>query len=252
MAKIHRATVTEADLSYVGSITIDQDLLDASGIQAFQYVNITNVSNGVFWQTYVMAGESGKGDICLNGPPARHFQRGDKVIILAEAWLEPAELKDFAPVVVFVDDYNHIAKLSMRPAILEDKGFVDQLLYQTMHRYVESTWPNDPDAHRQYYERNGFEPSNTRILQIADHAIGRLSTTRREDCIFIDELQLLPDFQSLGFGARVIETVLEEARNAELPVKLTVLTVNPACKLYLRMGFTVTSEIDHRFNMEHK
>ena len=110
VAKIHRATVTEADLNYVGSITIDQDLLDASGMRPFQYVNITNVANGVFWQTYVMPGERGNGDICLNGPPARHFQPGDKVIILAEAWIEPKELPDLDPVVVFVDDKNKVTE----------------------------------------------------------------------------------------------------------------------------------------------
>jgi aspartate 1-decarboxylase len=104
IAKIHRATVTEADLNYVGSITIDEALLEQSGIRPYQYVNITNLSNGVFWQTYVMAGERGRGDICLNGPPARHFQRGDKVIILAEGYFEPAELDGFEPVVVIVED----------------------------------------------------------------------------------------------------------------------------------------------------
>lgn len=104
IAKIHRATVTEADLNYVGSITIDPELLDLSGIRPFQYVNITNVSNGVFWQTYVMAGERGQGQICLNGPPARHFQRGDKIIILAEAWVTPEEFDALDPVVVIVED----------------------------------------------------------------------------------------------------------------------------------------------------
>ena len=110
MAKIHRATVTEADLNYVGSITIDEALLEASGIKPFQYVNITNVANGVFWQTYVRPGKRGKGDICLNGPPARHFQPGDKIIVLAEAWLEPSQMKDLNPVIVFVDDKNKLRK----------------------------------------------------------------------------------------------------------------------------------------------
>ncbi len=104
MAKIHRATVTEADLNYVGSITIDAALLEQSGIRPYQYVNITNVSNGVFWQTYVLPGKRGRGDICLNGPPARHFQKGDKVIILAEGYVEPAELDGFEPRVVIVED----------------------------------------------------------------------------------------------------------------------------------------------------
>ena len=115
MAKIHRATVTQADLNYVGSITIDQRLLDASGIKPFQYVNITNVSNGVFWQTYAMSGKPG--EICLNGPPARHFQPGDKVIILAEAYVEPSELATLDPVVVFVDDRNEITEVKKHQAI---------------------------------------------------------------------------------------------------------------------------------------
>jgi len=111
MAKIHRATVTQADLNYVGSITIDQDILDAAGMQPFQYVNITNVSNAVFWRTYIMAGKRGKGDICLNGPPARLFQPGDKIIVLAEVWLEPEKLKDLDPVVVFVDNKNKVTSV---------------------------------------------------------------------------------------------------------------------------------------------
>jgi L-aspartate-alpha-decarboxylase len=82
-AETHRATVTEADLSYVGSITVDAALLEASGIKPFQYVNITKLANGAFWQTYVTPGKRGKGDICLNGPPARHFQPGDEIIIPA-------------------------------------------------------------------------------------------------------------------------------------------------------------------------
>lgn len=111
MAKIHRATVTEADLNYVGSITVDEVLLEASGIRAFQYVNITNLSNGVFWQTYATPGARGSGEVCLNGPPARHFQPGDKIIVLAEAWIDPKEVKELDPVVVFVDDHNRITEI---------------------------------------------------------------------------------------------------------------------------------------------
>jgi aspartate 1-decarboxylase len=111
VAKIHRATVTEADLNYVGSITIDEALLEACGIVPFQYVNITNLANAAFWQTYVMPGKRGKGDICLNGPPARHFQPGDKIIIFAEAWLEPSEMRNLNPVIVFVDDQNRITEV---------------------------------------------------------------------------------------------------------------------------------------------
>lgn len=108
-AKIHRATVTEADLNYVGSITIDAELMEKSGIKHFQYVNITNTSNGVFWQTYAVPGDSG--EICLNGPPARHFHPGDKIIILAEALIDPKELDQIDPIVVFVDDKNKITEV---------------------------------------------------------------------------------------------------------------------------------------------
>lgn len=117
MAKIHRATVTEADLNYVGSITIDEALLEASGMKPFQYVNITNLRNGIYWQTYIIAGPRGEGGICLNGPPAHHFQPGDKIIILAEAWIEPSELKTLEPVVVFVDGKNKITEVKKHTVI---------------------------------------------------------------------------------------------------------------------------------------
>jgi aspartate 1-decarboxylase len=104
-------TVTQADLNYIGSITIDEDLLDASGIRQYQYVNITNLSNGAFWRTYVMTGPRGQGDICLNGPPARHFHPMDKIIVLAEAWIAPEELSSLDPVVVFVDDSNKVTEV---------------------------------------------------------------------------------------------------------------------------------------------
>jgi aspartate 1-decarboxylase len=103
-AKIHRATVTKADLNYVGSVTIDEALLEESGIKQYQMVNINNLSNGVSWQTYVMRGEKGSGVICLNGPPARHFQPGDKVIIMGEAYIEPSAIETLDLVVVIVED----------------------------------------------------------------------------------------------------------------------------------------------------
>jgi len=108
MAKIHRATVTDANLNYVGSITIDGKILEASGMRPYQMVIINNLSNGLSWQTYILEGKKGKGEIILNGPPARLFQRGDKVIILAEAYLEPEEAKNLIPVVVFVNEKNKV------------------------------------------------------------------------------------------------------------------------------------------------
>jgi aspartate 1-decarboxylase len=80
-------------------------------------VNINNLSNGTFWQTYVIAGKRGQGTICLNGPPARHFQPGDKVIIIGEAYIDPAELRDLNPLVVFVDDKNKITKVEKHNAL---------------------------------------------------------------------------------------------------------------------------------------
>ena len=122
ISKIHRATVTQAELNYVGSITIDEDLIEAAGMKPFQYVNITNVSNGIFWQTYIMPGKRGNGDVCLNGPPARHFQPGDKIIILAEALIEPKELPDLDPVVVFVDEKNKVADVKRHKQIAPGGG----------------------------------------------------------------------------------------------------------------------------------
>ncbi len=118
MAKLHRATVTGADLNYVGSITIDEALLEAAGLVPGQMVQITNVSNAVLWRTYILTGERGKGQIVLNGPPARLFQKGDKVVILGEAWVDAEEaVKMGGPTVVFVDDQNQITevKKSWRP-----------------------------------------------------------------------------------------------------------------------------------------
>jgi len=108
-AKIHRASVTEADLHYVGSITIGKEMLDAAGILPGQMLTINNVSNGVTWRTYAVPGKPG--EICLNGPPARHFLVNDKVIILAEAQVEHEEGKNFMPTVVFVDDKNNITEV---------------------------------------------------------------------------------------------------------------------------------------------
>lgn len=111
IAKLHRVTVTDADLNYVGSITIDELLLEAAGLLPGQMVQITNVSNAVLWRTYILKGEKGKGHIILNGPPARLFQRGDKVVILGEAWVTAEEAKKMSPTVVFVDDANHITEV---------------------------------------------------------------------------------------------------------------------------------------------
>ncbi len=116
LAKLHRATVTGADLNYVGSITIGKEMLEAAGLLPGQMVQITNVSNAALWRTYILEGE--KGQIVLNGPPARLFQKGDKVIVIGEAWVEAAEAAKMTPTVVFFDDNNEITevKKGWRPA----------------------------------------------------------------------------------------------------------------------------------------
>lgn len=109
-SKIHRATVTDANLNYVGSITIDETLLKAANIKEWQKVEILDVNNGERFQTYVIKGAPNSGQICLNGAAARKVQPGDKVIIVTYAQFEENELKDFSPTIVFVDENNKIVK----------------------------------------------------------------------------------------------------------------------------------------------
>ncbi len=108
--KIHRATVTQAELDYVGSITVDEELLEASGINEYELVQVVNINNGSRFETYTIAGEKGSGLICLNGAAARQAQTGDKIIIMAYAMMTEEEIKKYPPSIVFVDDENKIVK----------------------------------------------------------------------------------------------------------------------------------------------
>lgn len=103
-SKIHRVTVTGADLNYVGSITLDADLMDAAGIIENEKVQVVNLNNGERLDTYVITGERGSGEVCLNGPAARKVQKGDIVIIIAYASFDVEEAKSFQPTVVFPDE----------------------------------------------------------------------------------------------------------------------------------------------------
>lgn len=109
-AKIHRATVTQADLNYVGSVTIDTNLLRESGILEYEKVQIVDINNGNRFETYTIAGEEGSGIICLNGAAAKCVEVGDKVIIMAYANMQPQEAATHRPTVLFVDDDNHIVR----------------------------------------------------------------------------------------------------------------------------------------------
>ena len=106
-SKIHRVSVTEANLNYIGSITIDEDLVEAAGLYEHEKVTIVNINNGERIDTYVIRGERGSGKICLNGAAARKFEVGDLVIIMAYAQMTPEEASTFKPKVVFPDSITN-------------------------------------------------------------------------------------------------------------------------------------------------
>ncbi len=110
-SKIHRATVSDANLNYVGSITIDKELMLAAKLRVGQKVEIVNINNGERFSTYVIEGLAGKRDICLNGAAARKAHVGDKIIIIAYASLSEEEIETFKPAVVLVDENNNIAEI---------------------------------------------------------------------------------------------------------------------------------------------
>ena len=111
-AKIHRALVTQAELDYVGSITVDMDLLEQAGILEYEKVQIVDVNNGSRFETYTIAGERGSGVMCLNGAAARMVQTGDKIILMAYAQVTPEEASELRPTVLFVDEKNKVTKVT--------------------------------------------------------------------------------------------------------------------------------------------
>jgi aspartate 1-decarboxylase len=115
--KIHRATVTQANLNYVGSITIDQDLLESANIYPYEKVQVVNLSNGSRLETYTISGARGSGVICLNGAAARLTAEGDKVIIISYAQYTEEEIRSLTPEIVFVDDDNKITEVKHVPLI---------------------------------------------------------------------------------------------------------------------------------------
>ena len=110
--KIHRATVVQAELDYVGSITIDEELLEAAGILEYEKVQVVDINNGQRFETYTIAGQRGSGMICLNGAAARCVKKGDKIIIMCYALMSVEEIKENPPKVVFVDDNNKVNRVS--------------------------------------------------------------------------------------------------------------------------------------------
>ena len=109
-SKIHRVKVTDADLDYIGSITLDEDLMSAAGIITGERVYIVNVNNGERFDTYTICGGSGTGNVILNGPAARRVQKGDVIIIIAYAQMTPEEARDFKPQIVFPNESTNLLK----------------------------------------------------------------------------------------------------------------------------------------------
>lgn len=122
IGKIHRATVTQANLHYVGSITVDVDLLEAADLYPGQQVDVVDVTNGSRLTTYVIPGERGAGEVCINGAAAHHVRPGDTVILIAYGMMSSLDARHFLPHVVFVDGENRIVELSDEPGQVPD-GF---------------------------------------------------------------------------------------------------------------------------------
>lgn len=127
-SKLHRATVTQANLNYMGSITISRDLMEAADLLEYEKVQIVNCNNGARFETYVIEGERGKGHICLNGAAARLVHPGDKVIIISYAQYNEAELTRFSPKLVFLDENNRIMdRITHEEAFTTDEEFFQGL-----------------------------------------------------------------------------------------------------------------------------
>lgn len=132
-SKIHRATITDADLHYVGSITVDPELLAAADILEHEQVAVVDIDNGARFETYTIAGRPGSGDMCLNGAAARLVQPGDRIIVISYADYESAELEGYAPRIVHVDNHNReIDAVTAELLAAGQQG-------PAPHRYVEVT-----------------------------------------------------------------------------------------------------------------
>ena len=121
-SKVHRATITQADLNYPGSLTLDRDLIDAAGMLLYEQVQVLNITTGDRFTTYIIEGERGSGVVCLNGAAARLGQPGDLIIALTYAQMSLDEAREFVPTIVHVDEHNHITEVvgaSPEPAFAE-------------------------------------------------------------------------------------------------------------------------------------
>src|SRR4051812_17442320 len=124
-SKIHRATVTDADLDYVGSITVDRELMEAADLLEFEQVAVVDIDNGARLETYVITGETGSGDICLNGAAAHLIHPGDKVIVISYAEYDDAELAGYVPTVVHVDTANRPISEELARRLAGERRYVE-------------------------------------------------------------------------------------------------------------------------------
>lgn len=121
-AKIHGATVTEANLEYEGSITLDPALMEATGLIPYEQVHVLDITNGARLETYAILGREGSGEVCINGAAAHLVDEGDRVIVLAYRQLEEADARDFAPRIVYLDERNDIARRARGEGVRQRRG----------------------------------------------------------------------------------------------------------------------------------
>ena len=140
-------------------------------------------------------------------------------------------------------------RVSLRAATPEDAEFLFRLLKATMREYVEQTWSWDENWQRAYFQER-FDPAKNQIVVLDDRDIGVIAAERREDEVFLSSLYILPEYQGRGIGTLLIKAVLDGAFQEGLPVRLRVLKVNPARRLYERLGFTVVEEADTHYHMK--
>ncbi len=143
--------------------------------------------------------------------------------------------------------YRH--RLKLRPATLEDTEFLFHLLKATMREYVDQTWGWDEEWQQAYFQMR-FDPTKNQIIVLDDQDIGVMSTEKRENEIFLSSIYILPEYQGQGIGTQLLKSLLAEAFGEGLPVTLRVLKVNPARRLYERLGFSVIRETETHYLMK--
>lgn len=145
---------------------------------------------------------------------------------------------------------SDIDKISLRASQKEDANFVNDLTRAVMTAYVEKTWSTE-EENAAYFQKNSFDLAHTKIIQVNGVDAGRISVIKTATEIYLDNIHLLPQYQSQGIGSKVIQLIFQEAKECNLPVKLQLLRSNPVKALYERLGFQVVDENKTHFFMEY-